>query len=129
MPSTHPQDRPCNRVQSFVESVIRISREKKLRLMFMLTSNGGVQWWQDKPSGRQGMILAETREDAAALLEWLKENQGVKCSIAEIGSVAGETLKTRLDKSLAQGANCAFVVTFGADGQIEFRMLEPPQVK
>ena len=88
--------------------------------MFMLTKQGRVQFWQQ--DGWTGMVLAEQPE---ALHEFRRQHCGdKKPSIAEIGTVEGETLEGQLHESFRNGANCAFVIHGVEKDNITFRLLK-----
>ncbi len=70
--------------------------------MYMLVKNGIIQYLQQ--GALKGLILSENRE----LLKGLARKN--KASIAEIGSLPGETLGIHLEDSLRHGANCAFMI-------------------
>jgi hypothetical protein len=95
--------------------------------MFMFTERGRVKWWEQ--GERRGMILAKEHATARDFVAWAKAKQGARISIAEIGTIDGETLAVQLDASLTEGANCAFILrTIDASG-VTCDILEPPAQK
>jgi len=92
--------------------------------MFMFTANGHVQFWGQ--GDRRGMILAKDHNMARKFALWFEKKKGSRISVAEIGSVEGETLVTQLNASLAEGANCAFVIRTIDDDNIECDIIKLP---
>ena len=90
--------------------------------MFMFTMNGRVQHWEH--GERRGMVLSQTRDDARAVANWFQKNGKGKVSIAEVGTIDGETLEDQLEASREYGANCAFVCRV-VNGEIEATILNP----
>lgn len=75
---------------------------------FLFTRDGHVLI--NTQGDQQGMVLALTHETAKQYVDYLQSKQGIKVSIAEIGTIPGETLETQLTLSLNEGANCAFII-------------------
>ncbi len=75
--------------------------------MFTFTGKGKVKWWSQ--NGKTGMMLVDTREKARQFVKSCKK-RGVRLSIADIGSIQGETLLGQLDASLKEGADCTFIL-------------------
>ena len=89
--------------------------------MFMFTRSGRVQLLEQ--DGKRGMILADTRETAQKVVAWFKNHNQQKITIAEIGTAPGETLEIQLNASLKEGANCAFLLSFGDAGDLLLNIL------
>jgi hypothetical protein len=92
--------------------------------MFMFVERGRIKYWIQ--GGRRGMILAPDRELADAFAKHFKNKHGVRISVAEIGTVEGETLEDQLNASLKGGANCAFVVQSIEGDVITLDVWTPP---
>jgi hypothetical protein len=90
---------------------------------FFFTSGGRVQFWEQ--DGKRGMILTRDRETARKLVSRYKRVYNVKLSIAEIGTVQGETLAIQLNASLTRGANCAFILDSVDDDGMKCSIMEP----
>ena len=80
--------------------------------MFILMRKGRVQWTEK--NGLRGMVIAPTRKLAE---EFAKLRRSRKMSVAEIGSLEGETLAGQLAASLEKGANAAFIVDSVKNGE------------
>ena len=87
------------------------------RKIYMFMENGKVKWWVQ--GGDKGMIVADDFTMAKKFVDWVKRQQGIKISIAEVGTVAGETLELQVEATLAMGATCTWKVDgFDADDNL-----------
>ena len=91
--------------------------------MFMLTEGGRVKFWSQ--GGKKGMILAETHAMAKKVADWFRKKKNANLTVAEIGTVEGETLKGQFEASLKEGANCAFVVRAVEEDRFICDVMEP----
>ncbi len=80
---------------------------------FLFTKDGKVQVWQQQ--GRKGMLVTQTRTDAEKFAAWMKDSRGEKLTIAEIGTIEGETAEAHFAASVALGADCVLMVRFDGD--------------
>ena len=80
---------------------------------FMFTKDGMVQFWEQ--DGKKGMLVARTRADADKFAAWMRDHRGEKLTIAEIGTVEGETAEAQFKAAVAHGADCAFMIRFDGD--------------
>jgi hypothetical protein len=76
--------------------------------MFMFTSNGSVQYWDQ--GEWHGMVLAPNRELAKKAKTWFRKRQKTQVAIAEIGTAPGENVGSHYAASMKEGANCAFII-------------------
>ena len=53
--------------------------------MFMFTENGRVKFWSE--GDKEGLILAETREVARKVCDWLGRTAGARATITELRAV------------------------------------------
>jgi hypothetical protein len=113
------------RISSVAEgSCGEVVAQPEVPTMFMFTKNGRVQLWGQ--GDRRGMILAKDHSMARKFALWFEKKKGSPISVAEIGSVEGETLDIQLNASLAEGANCAFIIRTIDGDDIQFDILKPP---
>lgn len=71
-----------------MKTFMRMIRGESPSYIFMF--NGMVQLWEQ--GGNKGMVVATTRQAAQKLAVKMTEAKGGKISIAQVGSVEGETL-------------------------------------
>jgi len=84
---------------------------------------GHIQHWvQD---GKNGMIVAATHEMAKEFAAWLKNHKKETVSIAEIGSVQGETSDNQFDESAKMGANCVWCIQSIEGNNVVCEIWEP----
>ena len=80
---------------------------------FIFTKEGKVQLWeQDR---KKGMLATSTRADAEKFVAWMRDHRGETLTIAEIGTVEGETAEAQFKAAVAHGADCVFVIWFDGD--------------
>jgi hypothetical protein len=72
-------------------------------LCVFISKDGQIQQWDQ--GGKNGIIVAATREMAKTFAAWLKKYKGQSVSIAELGSVQGGTSEKEADGSEKIGAN------------------------
>lgn len=92
---------------------------------YMFTRHGKIVYYKDED--KYGMILAPNRSLGEQFAALQRKGRQAKVSIAQIGTVPGETLNGLLDKTLKEGATCAFVVKSVNDKGGEFDVLLPPE--
>lgn len=81
---------------------------KKADPTYFFTAGGHVQLWMQ--GDYSGILLTKDRRTATKVAAWFKKTNGRRISVAEAGTVQGETLAVQLNASLHEGANCAFIV-------------------
>ena len=92
---------------------------------YMFVCRGIIQWLQ--LNGHKGVILCRDWATATATAKWLSQDSGKRVSVAEIGSVEGETLYGQLDAELRRGADCAWLVEGVEGDDIIARPVFPPK--
>src|SRR5687767_10835517 len=93
------------------------------RPAFIFTFGGMIQLWQQGHG--MGIIIATSRTAADIVAADLTNKKGAKVSVAEVGTVNGETLTEHLAVAvLDHGATGVFVTETGK----EFQHLEAPPV-
>lgn len=78
----------------------------------LFTKSGRVQWRES--DGLKGLIVCND----CALARRFANEAGV--SVAEVGTVEGETLECHIAKSIEMGANGAWCVLEGDDGEMRW---------
>lgn len=81
--------------------------DETTRKLYAIVSDGKVIWWQI--SGKRGPILAASYEVAKRLKERHVADWGSKTTIAEVGTVQGESIQALSRKALELGADSAFI--------------------
>ena len=77
---------------------------------FIFTNRGNVQHYRCK--GVDGLLVATTRDAASKLVKRFRQN-GIKLSIAEVGTLAGETLWPHWLAAKRTGAEGIYVTSDG----------------
>ena len=89
----------------------RRKKDKNLEPRFMFTKNEIVQLWDQQ--GRKGMLVASTRDGCGEVCRLDESARGEKLTIAEIGTVEGETIEAQF-KCISRRRCRLYYVWFGS---------------
>ena len=86
----------------------------------IFTNNGKVEYLDNE--GKRGLMIAHSHETATRVAkEFLRLGHG-KMSVAQIGTIPGETLQGLIACALRDGVDCVYQMGFADDGKLVARV-------